>query len=462
MSFFLFVIAIGCATGAALLYQQLQKSKNEYKIAEQRVQEADKKLKAADIKYGGIFSKEETIKKLDTKIIVLRDSLKQLQQQANFQEQEINHKISTLAEKLSGLEEKDFVEEFGFYESKYDFQEATEYKERLSEIRSEQRQSIKDKTAAVCNTEWTVGGSKREGQKMVNSFLKLVLRAFNDECDSAVSKVKYNNVHTMKSRTQKAYDALNKLSETTHCEITPEYLDLKLDELHLTHEYQEKKQDEQEEQRRIREQMREEERAAKELEKARKQAEKEEQQYQEALKKARKEAESATGEFQSKLQTQIEELQRRLVEAGSNKERAISQAQLTKYGHVYIISNIGSFGENVYKIGVTRRLVPEERVKELGDASVPFPFDIHAMLSCENAPELESRLHKMFNDKRVNGVNVRKEFFRVSLEEIAEAVKRIDEKLQTCTSELKITKVAEAAEYRKSLAKTRSKQVVEV
>jgi hypothetical protein len=462
MSFLLFLLAIGFATAAAFFYQQLQKSKNESKIAGQRAQEADQKLKAVDKKYGGVISKEETIKKLDTKIVMLRDRFKQLQHQSNLQEQEINHKISTLTEKLSALEEKDFLEDFGFYESKYDFQEATQYKERLSEIRTEQKQRIKEKTAAVCNTEWTVGGSKREGQKMVNSFLKLVLRAFNGECDSAVSKVKYNNVHTLENRIQKAYDALNKLSETTHCEITPEYLALKLDELYLTHEYQEKKQEEQEEQRRIREQMREEERAAKELEKARKQAEKEEKQYQEALEKARKEAESATGELQSKLQTQIEELQRRLAESESNKERAISQAQLTKYGHVYIISNIGSFGENVYKIGVTRRLVPEERVKELGDASVPFPFDIHAMIPCKNAPELESRLHKIFDNKRVNGVNVRKEFFRVSLKEIAEAVKQIDEELQTCTSELKITKVAEAAEYRKSLAKIRSKQTVTV
>ena len=342
-------------------------------------------------------------------------------------------------------------------EKKNDIKEETEYKDSLNEIRAKQKQLIKDKIAAVCNTEWTVGGSKREGQKMVNNFLRLVLRAFNGECDSAVSKAKYNNVQTMENRIQKTYDALNKLSETTHCEITPEYLSLKLDELYLTHEYQEKKQEEQEEQRRIREQMREEERTAKELEKARKQAEKEERQYQEALAKARKEAESATGKLQEKLQAQIQELQQRVAEAESNKERAISQAQLTKYGHVYVISNIGSFGEDVYKIGVTRRLTPEDRVKELGDASVPFPFDIHAMISCENAPELERRLHKIFDNKRVNSVNVRKEFFRVTLKEVAEAVQYIDKELQTCTSELKITKVAEAAEYRKSLAKARNK-----
>ncbi|MGD1928318.1 MAG: DUF4041 domain-containing protein [Leptolyngbyaceae cyanobacterium] len=462
MSFLLLFLSIVFATGTALLYQQLQKSRNENKITQQLAQEAEKKLRAADRKYGGLISKEEAIKQLDTKIIILRDRLKQLQTQASLQEQEINLKINTLAEKLSELEEKDFVEEFGFYESKYDFQEATEYKQRLDVIRTKQKQLIKEKTAAICNTEWTVAGSKREGQKMVNGFLKLVLRAFNGECDSAISKVRYNNIQTMENRLQKAYETLNKLSATTHCEITYEYLTLKIEELRLTHEYQEKKQEEQEEQRKIREQMREEERAAKEIEKARKEAEKEEKQYQDALEKARKEAETATGKLQQELQAQIAELQKRVAEAEDNKARAISQAQLTKSGHVYIISNLGSFGENIYKIGMTRRLKPEERVKELGDASVPFPFDVHAMISCANAPELERRLHKTFDTQRVNSVNARKEFFRVSLEEVTKAVEEIDQQLQTCTSAIKITKIAEAAEYRKSLAQVRSTQSVNV
>ncbi|MEM9809435.1 MAG: DUF4041 domain-containing protein [Cyanobacteria bacterium P01_A01_bin.123] len=447
------------ATATALLYQQLQKSKKTNRITEQRVQDAGKKLRDADRKYGGLISKEETLKKLDTQVVVLRDRLTQLRQQANVQEEEINHKIHALTTKLFNLEEKDFTEDFGFYESKYDFQESTEYKQKLDDIRLHQKRLIKEKAAAICNTEWTVAGSKKQGQKMVNDFLKLVLRAFNGECDSAVSKVKYSNIKTMENRIQKAYEALNKLSESTHCEITPEYFDLKIEELHLIHEYQEKKYQEQEEQRIIREQMREEERAQKEVEKARKEAEKEERQYQEALEKAKKEAENATGKLQRELLSQIEELQRRVAEAEDNKQRAISQAQLTRSGHVYIISNIGSFGDNVYKIGMTRRLKPEERVKELGDASVPFSFDIHAMISCDNAPELESRLHKIFDDRRVNSVNGRKEFFKVSLEEIIGAVKHIDKELQTCTSEVKFTKVAEAAEYRKTLAQMRSRQM---
>jgi hypothetical protein len=458
MTIFLFLLSLGLATVTVVLYQQLQKNKQEYTIAQKRAQESDKKLQAADQKYGGLISKEEEIQKLETQISIGQDRLRGLQKQSVIQEQEIKSKIDALTNKLSELEEKDFVEEFGFYESKYDFQEAADYKERLDEIRARQKYLIKNKTAAICNTEWTVSGSKKEGQKMVNNFLKLVLRAFNGECDAAVGKVKYNNIQTMENRIQKAYDSLNKISETTHCEITPKYLDLKIQELRLTHEYQEKKYQEQEEQRRIREQIREEEKAKKELEKAKQEAEKEEKRYREALDKARKEAEKATGKIQEELLAQIEELQKRVSEAEVNKERAISQAQLTRSGHVYIISNIGSFGENIYKIGMTRRLTPEDRVKELGDASVPFPFDIHAMISCNNAPELETRLHKRFDERRLNSINSRKEFFKVSLEEIAKAVKEIDQELGTCTSEIKITKIAEAAEYRKSLARVRFMQ----
>jgi hypothetical protein len=292
---------------------------------------------------------------------------------------------------------------------------------------------------------------------MTNNFLKLVLRAFNGECDAAVMKVKYNNIQTMENRINKCYEDLNKLSQTTNCEITSQFLDLKLRELWLTHEYQEMKFEEQEEQRIIRERMREEEKALREFEKAKQDAEKEERRYQEALEKARRELESATGKTQEKLQDQIEDLQKKLSEAEANK-RAISQAQQTKSGHVYIISNIGSFGENVYKIGMTRRLEPMDRVKELGDASVPFPFDVHAMISCQNAPELESHLHKYFDNRRMNKTNQRKEFFRISLEEILQSVQGLDRERGISKSEVRFTKVAEASEYRKTLAKERELQ----
>ena len=133
--------------------------------------------------------------------------------------------------------------------------------------------------------------------------------------------------------------------------------------------------------------------------------------------------EIATGDAHTKLLDKIHNLENELREALSRKERAISMAQQTKRGHVYVISNIGSFGENVYKIGMTRRLEPEDRVKELGDASVPFSFDIHAMIFSEDAPKLEAALHNQFESHKVNMVNPRKEFFNVTLDEIKDVVK---------------------------------------
>jgi len=249
----------------------------------------------------------------------------------------------------------------------------------------------------------------------------------------------------MEKRINKSWEALNKLSSSQTVEITPAYRSLKLQELYLVHEYQEKVYEEREEQRRIREEMREEERAQKELEKAKLKAEKEEQSYQKALEKARAEVEQAVGSKHEKLQHKIEELQRRLEEAHANKERALSRAQMTRSGHVYVISNIGSFGENVYKIGMTRRLEPMDRVRELGDASVPYRFDVHAIIYSEDAPTLENQLHNMFQHRRVNLVNRRKEFFEVTLDEIAEAVHEHH-------GEIEFVRVPEAEESRKTKA----------
>ena len=134
-----------------------------------------------------------------------------------------------------------------------------------------------------------------------------------------------------------------------------------------------------------------------------------------------------------------------VVEAQANKARAIARAQMTRSGHVYIISNIGSFGEQVFKIGMTRRLDPMDRVRELGDASVPFHFDVHSIIFSEDAPGLEAALHRMFNDRRINRVNERKEFFRITIDEIAEAVRQHH-------GEIEIICEAEAVDYRKTLA----------
>ncbi len=281
---------------------------------------------------------------------------------------------------------------------------------------------------------------------MTKQYTKLLLRAFNGECDAAVANVSWNNAVRMEERIKKAFEALNQLGNVMQMSLTEQFLQLRLNELRLTYEYEEKRHQEKQEQKRIAEQIREEERAQQEIEKAKAQAEQEEQDYEKALSKAREEALKATGAQLEKLTVQISSFEAKLDEARQNKQKAIARAQLTKSGFVYVISNIGSFGERIFKIGMTRRLEPMDRIDELSNASVPFPFDLHAMLYSDNAPELETALHKLVADRQVNLVNPRKEFYRdIELQEIEAYVKTRGLSAQFIT-------IPEAKEYRQSVA----------
>ena len=343
---------------------------------------------------------------------------------------------------------------FGLYKPHFDFQTPEEFKTSLVSLRERERALIHDGKAAVCPLNWTVGDSRKEGERMVKQNIKLVLRAFNGECEAARADVSWNNMGKMVERINKSCEAVNKLSGVLQVTITSEYLDLKLNELRLTHEYEECKYRDKEEQRRIREQIREEERAQREFEKAEQDAEEDEERYQRALARAQEEAAKATGAALEKLTAQVSAFEAKLDEARKKKERAISRAQLTKSGFVYVISNVGSFGEKVYKIGMTRRLEPMERILELGGASVPFRFDLHAMLYSDNAPELEFALHQLFADRRLNLVNPRREFYReVELDEIEGFVKQKGLSAQ-------FIKEVEAREYRQTVSKREQQRTV--
>lgn len=376
------------------------------------------------------------------------EELRQARTQAEAETKHIQQELTKLRAEFSALSEEANLQSFGFYKPHYAFADSAKYQKRLEKLLADQKKMLQSGEAAQCNIQWMVDGSAAKGKKQTDQMLKLMLRAFHGESDAAITKVKYNNVEVMERRIRKACESINGLASVQQCMITPKYLHLKLQELYLSFEYEEKVQAEKEEQRRIREQMRDEEAAQREIEKVQQDAEREEARAAEALKKAQAQVEKASGAKHDKLVAQIEDLERKLAEAQAMKQKAISQAQLTKAGNVYVISNIGSFGDNVFKIGMTRRLIPEDRIKELGDASVPFSFDIHAMISATDAPALESELHKAFYHRRVNWVNDRKEFFRVSIDEIEEAVVRL-------RSDAEVKRVAEAEEYRRTLAMMR-------
>ena len=298
--------------------------------------------------------------------------------------------------------------DFGLYKKHYSFDTSDKFKAAIDAVRERQKAMIKDDVAVVGQKEWSINGSAADGRQMIKRLTRLLLRAFNGEAEAILSNVSWNNASRMSERLENVYEAINKMADSYRIAINREYFTLKLQELRLTFEYQEKQKAEKDEQRRIQDQMREEERAQREIDKALKEAQTEEDRFQKALAKARDEVTEARGAELDKMNAKIALLETQLKEAQANKDRAISRAQLTRSGHVYIISNIGSFGENRFKIGMTRRLDPMDRVKELGDASVPFEFDVHAIIYTEDAPGLETKLHNHFETRRVNMVNERR------------------------------------------------------
>lgn len=259
------------------------------------------------------------------------------------------------------------------------------------------------------------------------------------------SKLNSNNYHRMLGSYEKAVEFCGKKGYPVNPEI---YEAVKAE---LKEDYAEavRREVQKAEQARIREQIKEEQKAERELEREMKRIAAE----QKAIEKALAEALARTTDQHS---AEVEELRRRLAEAEANGQRAMSMAQQTKSGHVYVISNIGSFGENVFKIGMSRRLDPYDRVKELGDASVPFPFDVHMMMESSNAPALEASLHRAFHRRRVNGVNLRKEFFNVTIQEIIQFVDGLnDDETHTIPFTAgPVTLEADADQYRESLAMT--------
>lgn len=388
-------------------------------------------------KYGGIKSVSAEVNKLEYIIGKHRRSISKLKE-INAKETE---RKSKLREEIGVYEEKYDELSMGIYEPFFDFDSSEDYRNEIKIIRDKQKKLLKDGVAIVCGTEWQVGGSRKEGQAKTKKDIKLTSRAFNNECEAAIANVKWNNVNAMIKRVNSAFVAINKLNEQNDVSITNEYLSLKLKELRLVHEIKEKRQEEKEIEAERRRLQKEEEKLIKES----LAAQNEEDKYRKLLEKAQKEASTTQGEKFVELNNEILKLKEDLSAAHQKSIRAKSMAEQTKQGHVYVISNEGSFGKGVYKIGMTRRLEPMDRVKELGDASVPFTFDTHAMIYSKDAPALESELHKRFRDRRVNLVNLRKEFFRVDLEEIEKAIRELE-------SDAVINKGSEAREYRETLS----------
>ncbi|WP_153116468.1 GIY-YIG nuclease family protein [Rhodocyclus tenuis] len=320
----------------------------------------------------------------------------------------------------------DLAEEFGY----------TEAGQRLKQARDTSRAMVKASRAATCEY---VEENRKE------TAIRFAVDAFNGKVDSILSRSKADNHGKLEQEIRDAYALVNfNGAAFRNARITEEYLDVRLEELKWAATANALKEQEREEQRALREQMREEEKARREYERAIKEAAREEETIRKAMEKLQQQVAIATDAQRAEFEAKLRDMEAKLAAAEEKNQRALSMAQQTRAGHVYIISNIGSFGEDVFKIGMTRRLEPVDRVRELGDASVPFEFDIHAMIYSDDAPALEHALHRHFRRRQMNKVNPRKEFFRVDLGKIRSEV-------TTLGVEAQWTMAAEVRQYRETL-----------
>lgn len=348
----------------------------------------------------------------------------------------LSQEIYSLQEETNCLKQNIVVEQYQF--SSYEALSSQDCKNKLALIKIREQELLKTKNPTLFST------SKK--LQTENNNLKQLLRCFNAECDNILLNLSAKNIDNSRNKICRSYETLNKIFSTDGISISKELLSIKLEELNLVHTYELKKELEREQKREIKAQMLEEEKARKEIENQQKQVLKDKQQFTNEINRLTKYMQNTNFDSEKQLYIdKIKELEDKLKKLELAQQNLNLRMQNAKAGFVYVISNIGSFGENVYKIGMTRRLEPMDRIRELSNASVPFPFDVHAIIFSENAPELEQKLHNHFNDMRVNKINNRKEFFRVNMIEIEQFIKA------NFNNTVKFTEDTLSSEYRESI-----------
>lgn len=338
------------------------------------------------------------------------------------------------------------LQEFGFFERHYDFSDSTKYKDKLDSLRMQQKSMVKNGTAGRIIAPMLLDNSKSKGKAMQNQLIKAALRGFNGEADALLVKVSVVNVDNKIKALRKVFEQLNKMYSRNLIKITYPYLDLKIEELRLAAEYELQKQEEKELLREQREKEREDKKLQAEIKAKRKQLEKDRDHFKNMVAKVTELLKEAKNDEVDELRRQLTEYQNKLSKLDEIEEDIDYREGHATAGYVYVISNVGSFGEDVYKIGVTRRLEPLERIRELSSASVPFQFDVHALIFSEEAFALETELHNQLASYKVNKVNGRKEYFKVPFDKI----KSILASHKELTVEL--NENAEAFEYRQTKA----------
>ena len=310
------------------------------------------------------------------------------------------------------LSDQRVLQDVGIYRYHHPLEDAATYKDRLAEVDARVDEVVKAGKAVLAADLFTFDGSLAKGRKMVADLSKLMLRAYNAEADNCVRSLRSGNVSTAKKRLENAMKAIEKLGVIMEMRVNPDYHRLRVEELELTADFQMKVQEEKAKAREERELLREQRKAEQELAAERERLEKEKAHYESALQQLRAKGDEAAAN----------DLEGRLAEIAQAIEANDYRTANIRAGYIYVISNVGALGPNIVKIGMTRRLEPRDRVRELGDASVPFLYDTHALFFSDDAITLENELHKAFAHRRVNFVNERREFFFATPAEVREVL----------------------------------------
>lgn len=326
------------------------------------------------------------------------------------------------------------MQEGGLYDFEHPAENSADLADDLARLRAEIKAMNKPGTAISATSNFTFNNSKAQGDKMVRDYSKLMLRAYNAEAENCAKTVKAGNLHTAKARLDKAVEQIAKTGKMLDIHVVPQFHQLRLRELDLAARHLQRLQEEREAERERKAQLREERRVELEIRKEQERLEKERTHYLNSIAalEAKGDADGA-----ARLRTELEDVDRAIADVDY-------RAANIRAGYVYVISNLGAFGPDMVKIGMTRRLEPLDRIRELSDASVPFLFDVHALFFSNDAVGIEAMLHQTFAPERVNKVNLRREFFHVRPDAVLETLRSHNVEVIEFTSEHR------ADEYRTS------------
>jgi len=357
-------------------------------------------------------------------------------EEAKAEKQRLLDELTELRSGVVETRELALLQEVGVYEYRHPLSNSVAYQADLKSVQERVKAMARaDGGAVLATTSWTVNGSAAQGRKMVADFSKLMLRAYNAEADNLVRGLKPYKLDAAIERLARVAATIQRLGKTMDIRISDAYQTVRVRELELTADYVAKLAEEKEREHQERDRLREERKAQLELERERARLQKERQHYLNAL-----EALGVNGDAEStdRLKAELAEIERAI-------EHVDYRAANIRAGYVYVISNIGSLGEGMVKIGMTRRIDPTDRVRELGDASVPFRYDTHALFFSDDAVGIEAKLHARLADRRVNRVNSRREFFYLTPGEAKAHL------LELAGDLLKYEETPEALEFRQSL-----------